>query len=152
MNNRSVPNELFFQEVKELLEAGKKVKMHVQGNSMRPFLRNGDKVILVPPSSLQIKKGIVVLTGSSIGIVLHRIIQMDGDCCLLAGDAHSKQVEKAFIRDIIGIVTEVNRCGNNIRLDSPYSRFLSFLWEVLRPFRGIMFRCYDMLNTNKIRK
>jgi signal peptidase I len=148
----SISNDLFFQEVKELLGEGKKVSLYVQGDSMRPFLKNGDKVLLTSASSRRIKKGAIILARSSMGIVLHRVIQVNEDSYLLAGDAHSKQVEKASVADVIGIVVGAHRYGKEIHLDSSYKRFLSFLWGVLRPFRGLFFKCYDVLHVNKVKK
>lgn len=147
-----IPNELFFQEAKELLGEGKKVSLYVQGDSMRPFLRNGDKVLLTSATSRRIKKGAIVLARSSMGIVLHRVVRVDEGSYLLAGDAHSKQVEKAFVVDVIGIVVGAHRYGKEIHFDSFYKRFLSFLWGVLRPFRGLLFKCYDVLSVNKVKK
>ncbi len=147
-----IPNELFFQEAKELLGEGKKVSLYVQGNSMRPFLRNGDKVLLSSASSRRIKKGAIVLARSSMGIVLHRIVRVDANNCLLAGDAHSKQIEKASIADVIGIVVGAHRYGKEIRLNSLHKRFLSFLWRILRPLRGVVFKCCDVFHINKIKK
>ncbi len=148
----SISNDLFFQEVKELLGEGKKVSLYVQGDSMRPFLKNGDKVLLTSASFRLIKKGVVVLARSSMGVVLHRVIRIDGNSCLLAGDAHSKQVEKASITDIIGIVIGIYRYGAVEPLDAFYKRILVFLWGTLRPFRGIIFKFYDVLHVNKVKK
>ena len=41
LSKRIIPNDLFFEQVKERLNAGQKVKIPVAGKSMEPFCKTG---------------------------------------------------------------------------------------------------------------
>ncbi len=134
-----IPNDLFFEQVIACLEEGKNVKMNVQGNSMFPFICHGDKIILSPidnPSKLAI--GDVVLAKSDHGTLLHRIVEIEQDLIILAGDRNPKQKEKAVRNQVFGITKDICRGDSSFDISSP--RYMSFwkVWSLLRPIRRVL--------------
>jgi phage repressor protein C with HTH and peptisase S24 domain len=43
---RVISNEDYFTEVQRILREGKEVRIRVKGNSMRPFILDGDSIFL----------------------------------------------------------------------------------------------------------
>ena len=145
-----IPNELFFKEVKVLLDEGKQVRIPVKGKSMRPFLRNGDTVLLAHVSNRSIRWGAIVLARTSdYGIVLHRVVYKNNDKLWLAGDAHSRQREQTTVDDVLAIMVAAYRKGKKLKLDSFGSRCVVVLWFLAFPFRGYVIKIYDVLNRKK---
>ena len=127
---------LILMEVKALLEAQKKVAIYVRGGSMRPFLRDGDKVVLIPANIRNVKEGMIVLAQTSLGTVLHRVVSINSERVLLRGDANLCQLEQANIENIWGIVSDAYRKENELNLYS-YRMYVAIrIWNWLRPLRG----------------
>lgn len=142
-----VPNAPFFKEVEHLLWNNMKVIIYVQGGSMRPFLRNGDKILLVPVTSCTLSEGMIVLAHTSAGVLLHRIVHMrkDKDEIRLAGDANSRQTECITRKHIIGVADKAWRGERLLPVNSFSRRVLAFLWYLLRPFRGYILKITEGL-------
>jgi len=148
----SVANNLFFEEVELLLNARKEVCFHVCGNSMFPFLRHGDKVVLVSLGESRVSKGSIVLAHASFGWVLHRVLSVLGEKILLAGDANARQVESVEKRDVIGVVIRAYRNNVPVSLHSWTMRGIVFLWCWLRPFRGVLLAIWHVCKLEKTLK
>jgi|GEM_PF-56433 len=142
LNRRRVlmPGNLFFKEVKALLDIKKRVCINVCGESMRPFLQNGDQVLLASADPGNVRRGNIVLAQTSCGIVLHRIVQLDREAILLAGDANAKQREQTVLKDILGVVTTAHRNGKDLGLYSLKKRLAALFWYAVRPFRGYLLK------------
>ena len=148
--NHSLPNDVFFKEVQHFLRNGREVTIYVQGGSMRPFLENGDKVLLTPPFNHgKIGRGSIVLARTSIGIVLHRVVRIRKQGFILAGDANAYQVEQTTREDVIAIVKAVWRKEQRIDIDSFRIRAIAWLWYLVRPLRGGLLRVYYKLKYKK---
>lgn len=148
--NSPVPNASFFREVECLLRRHIKVAINVQGGSMRPFLRNGDKVLLIPARRKKISRGDIVLAHTSGGVLLHRVVRMRREEIWLSGDANSRQLEHITKSDIIGIVDTAWRKESILCINSFPRRILAFFWYLLRPFRGyILGACYRLKHIKK---
>lgn len=141
-----ISNELFFKEVKALLDAKKKVNINVQGDSMRPFLRNGDKVLLSRAETKNICRGRVVLAQTLYGIVLHRVVRLEPPKIVLAGDANAKQLEWVAPTDVLAVAIAAFRDEKDLKLYSLKKRLVALLWIAVRPFRGYLLRGYYWLN------
>lgn len=134
---------LILMEVKALLESQKKVAIYVRGGSMRPFLRDGDKVVLMPANRQNMKKGMIVLAQTSQGIVLHRVVSIDSEKVLLRGDANVCQLEQTNIENIWGIVSDAYRKENELNLYSCRMYVSIRMWNWLRPLRGGLLQIND---------
>ena len=143
----SIPVELFFKEVKILLDEGKQVRIPVRGKSMRPFLQNGDTVMLTPAQKRPIHWGDIVLANVAMrGIVLHRVVFRQKEKLWLMGDAHSRQKEQTIKDDIWAVATIASRKGKQWKLDSFGQHCLMMIWFLMIPFRGKIIRIFDRLN------
>jgi len=63
----------------------------VSGNSMEPFLKNGDLAILHPSEAYQIGE-VILYRHPEIGSVIHRIIAIEGDRYTIQGD-HNEWID-----------------------------------------------------------
>lgn len=149
VRNHPIPNAPFFREVEHFLQRRHKVTIYVQGESMRPFLKNGDKVLLSPIAHKKLSEGDIVLAHTVYGILLHRIVRIRNEKISLAGDANSKQLEYITRTEIIGIVEKAWRKEKVLCVNSFPKRALAFLWYLLRPFRGYILGAYNRLKQIK---
>jgi signal peptidase I len=92
------------------------------GNSMKPFIREGDlvEVLSYAPGSL-IRIGDIILARAARGLVMHRVIKKltkNGRLCLVTqGDAAFYPDPSIYPEDILGKVIGVKRNGKRIRFD-----------------------------------
>lgn len=99
---KQTPEE-FYESVRPVLETGRTVSFYASGDSMRPFIHNGDVVRLV--SSPVYRRGDVVMCiTKEQRVVLHYIVNVDGDVCTLMGAANLKKMEQCRYESIIGKV------------------------------------------------
>lgn len=134
MGSCNVANELFFEEVKQLLNEGKNVHIRVRGESMRPFLHTDDLVLLVPASTEKPKVGQIVLANTADrGTVLHRIYRMNNKQIYLMGDGNLHQQEVVSKNDILGVATHFSKRNGHKRilLYTTQQRIGAFLWRKL---------------------
>ena len=95
----SVSNELFFSGVEQLLAEGKSVRIKAKGRSMEPFIRDGrDEIVLA--AGIQARKGCIILAKTGEGIVLHRVINIEGNAVTLMGDGNLYKTESCLREDI----------------------------------------------------
>ena len=133
-----VPNDLFLEEACRYLRTGKKVCIHVRGNSMLPFLREGDRVVLTFPRRAGMQRGCIVLALTEYGYLLHRVIRVKSDALVLAGDAHARITESCTCADVAGVVIEAYRNGKPLHINGWLKRMASGVWMLFRPFRGVL--------------
>lgn len=141
-----VPNKPFLEEVEGYLKEGKKVCIHVRGTSMLPFLRDGDKVLLVSPRRLPVRKGSIVLAHTCYGHLLHRVICRKQDVFVLAGDANARATERVMRTDVVAVVVEAYRNGCPLHINGAFKRAIALAWLLLRPFRGYLLAIYRRIN------
>ena len=132
----NIPNQIFFAEVQAQIQQGKKVKIRVRGYSMMPFIRNNDEALLVPPTPEHIKKGTPVLAQTDeMGIVLHRIYNIEGNRITLLGDGNINQFEHTSPERVIAVVSQSYRGKYILHLNSWYMRLAGHLWMAAHPWR-----------------
>ena len=126
-------NNLFFGEVERLLSDGEDVTIMVRGNSMRPLLRDGrDKVVVRCFCGENIALGDVMLFRYNGGYIMHRVVRIEGDRIVFAGDGNYKRWEIAARRDVVArIVAVIRPSGRRVNFDSQRWRTLSTAWLVL---------------------
>ena len=129
-------NDLFFAEVKKLVDEGKSVRMRVRGGSMLPFIRNNDIVRLIPASQGKIRKGTVVVAQTDeLGYVMHRIVQIEGERITLLGDGNVNRFEHTDRSRILAIATHYERGGHIFATESFPMRLISYIWYAMHPWR-----------------
>lgn len=133
---KTLPNDIFFAEVEQLLAAGERVMITVQGNSMRPFMRSGrTRVTLALCEPAELRRGDVVLFRYRGRHILHRIVRaVDGEF-VMAGDGNYKVFERCTAGDIVAKVESVvNRRGGVVECRSRSWRWRSRCWLALPQF------------------
>lgn len=150
IRTKSIPNEILSQETAGLIREGHTVTHIVRGNSMNPFLVDRrDKVILSPFTDEDLRRGAFVLAKDTDGrIVLHRIINRNGEELTLMGDGNSCGTETTFVNEVIGLVTQVIRKGKTYNCKSRTWKRYSAIWMRLLPVRryllGVWRRIYKI--------
>lgn len=112
-----------------VLATGRAFALNISGNSMRPFLRDGERVVL--KARERYEKGDVVLgkTFPEGTVVLHYVAEVREDCYLLMGAGNIRRRELCRKSDVIGALAEPAVSRRAIRL-----------WHLLLPFRRLLLR------------
>lgn len=137
-----LPNDLVLEHLQASLRQGKQVSIPVKGNSMLPFLRNGDQVLITPFEAAALRKGMILLASVQGQMVLHRLVNFSAERVLLAGDANLAQHEDVSIEDVIGNATTVWKGAQELKLDKWQQRCLGQLWYLIRPLRRVVKKLY----------
>lgn len=135
-----IENSHLFEHLKIYLDQGKKIKFTVSGNSMYPFIKNGDQVILKPIESTDIKQGRIVLACANGQFLLHRIVGFSASGVILAGDGNLMQHETVELKWIWAVVIEVVDRNGNRNVQSFFSVFLARVWYRIRLVRLLLFK------------
>lgn len=100
----------------ELLRRGRAMEVRVYGESMWPLVRQGDRVRIDPLQRPTRGRLAAVLVDGH--LVVHRVVQLDLDECLLLGD-HGGRPHRVPIGDLLGVVThQWTRDGRLLEHDS----------------------------------
>lgn len=133
----TLPNAWYFEQVMETLAQGKNVKIPVTGDSMSPFLVNGDVVELCASVEKKIKRGSIVLACFNRKYVLHRVVRQKEGRIWMAGDGNLGQVEEVTETDVRAIAYRAFRGDRSWMCDTVVYRWLGILWFGLRPCRRV---------------
>ncbi|MGE8422563.1 MAG: S24/S26 family peptidase [Sphingobacterium siyangense] len=71
---RIISNEDYFKEVQRILGEGKEVRIRIKGGSMRPFIQDGDSVVLSVYQGQSLALGCNVLVKDKDKFVFHRLV------------------------------------------------------------------------------
>jgi hypothetical protein len=118
------------------LEAGAVVRLRARGASMRPFLRDGEDVRIVPVRIETIRPGDVVLVRTEGGAALHRVLAIDlrAATLLTKGDSVRAGDRATGLDAVVGRADAVLRRDRWIPLDTRARRLLGcFVSRVLAP-------------------
>jgi hypothetical protein len=137
-----IPNEILFEEVKNLINEGHPVVIKVRGNSMLPFII-GDKDSVRLERKGKYCVGDIVLAEVSKGhYVLHRIFSISGDNVTLAGDGNINVYEHCKMSNIAGRADVIIRNGVEKNLYSPASIVQAIVWKKMSPARRLTLAVY----------
>ena len=127
-----ISNDIFFAEVERLLGEGGDVMIIIRGNSMQPMLRDGrDRVVLRRYEGDEIRVGDVMLFRYRGEYVLHRVVKVDGERILFAGDGNYKFYEQATTEDIVARMVAYVKDGRRVECsDEEWLRY-SRVWMAL---------------------
>lgn len=126
-----MPNSQFFALAKQLLREGKKIEIPVKGGSMRPFLFDGETVVVAPVGvDSPLRKCDIILAETSTGqVMMHRIREISPAGIRMKGDGNLYQSELVRPEDVMGRVLSVVRHGKTISLYTPLGLFLARIWK-----------------------
>ena len=124
---------------REILAAGNRVRFQAGGESMHPFIQDGDILEVAPLSnSLNIKIGDVLLVYSdSARLLAHRVIKINNcgtKSYLIKADAGTSPDGWFRTENILGRVEVKERAGLRIILTSSIRRWKALVWVFLAPW------------------
>ena len=138
MEVRRVPMEQLRPLLEEQLDHGY-ARLPVTGSSMLPMLRGGRDVVALARFEGAPRPGDVLLYRRESGqYVLHRLIRLERETCLLCGD---NQWEREYLScdHVIARVEKFRRGGKWIDVETSRSyRLYTFVWTALFPLRPMM--------------
>ena len=134
-------------EVGRLIREGKTVVLPVRGNSMRPFIQNGNDCVELHPLPPVLRKGDVVLARTSKGYyVLHRVTVISPDLLTLEGDGNISLRETCRPSDVLARAEWVIDAHKERRsLLDRRARIKWRMWYMLRPLRRVLLACQGCL-------
>lgn len=128
--------------IEETVGSGGTMPIVVTGNSMRPFLKDGEHTVwLERCTDSDFKRGRILLFRRTNGkIVLHRVrvVRPDG-VLVMNGDAQNwcENIEK---NQVLAVVTHIEANGKKKPCNLLCCRILTEIWQLLMPVRPFIFR------------
>ena len=126
---------------KDIFRKGKSARFQAKGWSMRPFIRDGDFIVVSPIENSSIKTGDVVFCITTENkVMVHRVIKKhkkDEDnriTMLIKGDATFSSPEKVEMQNVLGKIVEVERNGQKKRLDTKFYQIKGLFFAGISPF------------------
>lgn len=134
----------------ELLRERHSIWLTVTGDSMTPFLKSGDEVLLEPAGSWLLEKGMIVLIHREENkLLLHRVYRIKNDGIYLLGDAQTRPEGPFPPEQLLAAVTRIRHAKEpSVSLPAPYG-FTCRLWMLLRPLRRKLLRVYSIITRLK---
>jgi signal peptidase I len=137
---RLISHEDFGALAGEVLKKGGSFQFQAHGNSMRPFIFNGETIELTAVDPDQLRRGDIVLCWlSKDKLVLHRVIQVQktggGRVFLIQGDFSLWPDGLVPGENVLGRATAVLRKGKWAAFHSFSFAFFSRLWLLTIPLR-----------------
>lgn len=134
-------HEELYHLAAETLHRGAAFALVARGESMVPFIREGDHLTIAPLGHEPLRKGEVALYQVATGALrVHRVIGRSGDGSLLfRGDARKGLVERVPPDAILGRVVILRRNGRMRRLGRGW-RLIGRLWHALWPWSHWIYR------------
>lgn len=128
-----------------LRDRGCTVRIVARGSSMRPFIRDGDTLTIVPSNGSDIRTGDVAFFERPDGsVAAHRALkrfERDGKVFLeTRGDALSGVIERVEAGNILGKAVQAERGTRTVRLDSGICRGMAALWAACSPLSQVLLR------------
>ncbi|WP_286883690.1 MULTISPECIES: S24/S26 family peptidase [Sphingobacterium] len=137
---RVISNEDYFAEVQRILREGKEVRIRIKGNSMLPFIKDGDTVLLRAYEGERLALGSNILAKDKNKFVFHRFVGKNNDQYILAGDGNLVLREYVGATDIIAIayMHYPQAAGRAINIDRNWARLRGLGWYHIRLVRRIL--------------
>ena len=118
------------KKIEEVLAENGFVIVPVHGTSMRPLLKEGKSLVQIEQKDGRYERGDVVLFRKEDGtLVLHRIIDVQGNEYVMLGDHQYKEKEKIHLSQIIGFVSEYWTDAKQIHENSFGYRISHAIWN-----------------------
>lgn len=128
--------------LQEIINAGGHFTLCVSGSSMNPFLVHGrDFVRLKKYIAQDLKKGRILLFRRDTGeLVLHRVRRVLPDGSLVMNGDAQVWCETISLEQVIAAVSDIECKGRIFSCRSFSYRVVVFFWQLLFPFRSLIFR------------
>ncbi|CAM3818318.1 S24 family peptidase [Sphingobacterium prati] len=137
---RIISNDLYFTEVQRMLDEGKEVRIRIKGGSMRPFIQDGDSVLLLAYRGEALQLGANLLAKHQGKYVFHRYVKKKNGEIVLAGDGNLVLCEYVTTKDILAVahIHYPKDTSRSININSLWNRICGLGWYHIRLFRRIM--------------
>ncbi|MNJ97037.1 Peptidase S24-like protein [compost metagenome] len=147
---RVISNDDYFAEVQRILLEGKEVRIRVKGNSMRPFIQDGDTVLLRAYSGKLLPLGSNILAKDKDKFVFHRFVGKKNGQYILAGDGNLVLREYIAETDIIAIayMHYPKNKELSIAIHRPWARLRGLGWYYMRLLRRIVIKFKSLTQKN----
>lgn len=144
---RIISNDLYFTEVQRMLDEGKEVRIRIKGGSMRPFIQDGDSVLLLAYSGGALLPGSNLLAKHQGKYVFHRYVGRKNGQIILAGDGNLVLKEYIDPTDIIAVasVHYPQQSAEEINLNYRWARLRGLAWYRIRLLRRIVAKLKRMV-------
>ena len=156
---KAIPNNIFFEQVIDLLGKGEKVKITVQGTSMKPFFQSGkDQVTLTSVRDntkksrhTSLRRGDVILFQYKDQFILHRIYHIHGTLIIARGDNCYGTCEKITTADVYALAESGTCFGQhfNFRSNGPVWCSIAWFWRHTYKLRKYMLHLKHALTFRK---
>ncbi|WP_300885427.1 S24/S26 family peptidase [uncultured Duncaniella sp.] len=137
--NLSVNPKQLYEMARSSTAEGRAFSFIAKGDSMRPFIKNGQQVTIIAKDRYAPGDIVLAHTSDPDGIFLHYLtgetINNDPSDYLLMGSANLRQREKAYLCDIAGAV-----------INPTCNRHLLMLWHRLLPLRPLLIRLINIVS------
>ena len=139
-----IAQEPLMELIQSVLGRGSCIKLRAKGYSMDPFIKDEDVLTLSPMEAGKPGFGDVIAfkIHENSRIVIHRVIRTSADSCLVKGDCCSEPDGLISRKDILGLVSGVERDGRKVRFGlGPEKVPIAFLSGKNRlwPLGGLLF-------------
>ncbi len=137
---RIIANEDYFAEVQRMLDQGKEVRIRIKGGSMRPFIEDGDTVVLQAYQGEPLALGSNVLAKDRDKYVFHRFVGKKNGQFVLAGDGNLVLREYVDKTAIVAVASMHYR-NDSLKgkaIDSIGARLAGLAWYHIRLLRRII--------------
>lgn len=115
------------------LRLGTTLRVRARGGSMRPFLLDGDVLVVRPAAAAEVRIGdVICYEPPSAGLRLHRVVAREERNFVTRGDALT-YVEAVPDAALLGLVIARERGGRRTALDTPAARRWGRVITVLAP-------------------
>jgi signal peptidase I len=125
--------------------AGRSLRLRVISQSMSPFLKIGDTILVVPVASLplpsKLRRGDVIVVWRSGDLVTHRLVAQRQDGWFTKGDRNRYMDAPVSHQSILGKVIAIDRDGRVRRMDSFPQSFVNRLLGIYGWFQAGVFSC-----------
>lgn len=124
--------QLFFELAKEILSSGNDFRFNATGNSMHPFIQNGDTITINPIGNKVLKRGQVAFYYNDVDqLFAHRVYGFNKTSktmfYIIKGDA-LYDMENIPHNTILGIAVKAERDNKQIDLNSIINRYYPLIY------------------------
>ncbi len=132
---------------REVLSRGQRFQFQAYGQSMWPFIRSGDRLLIEPLQSTWPRVGEVVLYQTLHGgLIAHRVVRAlpptpalprkdrgSQEFLHIRGDRLWAPLERVYPHQLLGRVAAIERDRQQIALAAMWQRFTALAWLAFRP-------------------
>lgn len=122
--------------IDQALKTEVRVMIRAGGQSMRPWIMDGDRLTVASCDATRLQKGEIGLYKAQDGLItIHRVVDKDADRCAFRGDATSGKVEWVPHSAVSGRVESATRNNRTIYRNTAFHRWTGRLWHLSGPLR-----------------